>query len=228
VFSPHPDDAELFCGGLLIKLKKQGYTTAIVDLTQGELSTNGTPEVRLAETAAATEILQLDARVNLKISDGNIEDSRENQIKIIKVIRKYRPAICLIPYWRDRHPDHEFAARLLKHALFLAGLNKIDTNQDAFRPANIISYMLHYNFDPSFVVDISNEIDQKIEAITAYKSQFTLQDTQAHDTYINRPNFLDSLRNRAAFFGQMAGVSYAEAFYYEGSIKIDNILEHFA
>lgn len=228
VFSPHPDDAELFCGGLLLKLKKQGFATGIVDLTQGELSTNGNTEIRSAETDVASEILQLDVRENLKISDGNIEDSSENQKKVISVIRKYRPAICLIPYWRDRHPDHESAAGLLKRAIFLAGLNKIETNQIAFRPATVLSYMMHYNFVPSFVVDISNEIDQKIEAIMAYKSQFVLNKKDTHDTFINRPDFLDSLKNRAAFFGHQAGVTYAEAFYYDGSIKIDNILTHFA
>jgi N-acetylglucosamine malate deacetylase 1 len=227
-FSPHPDDAELFCGGLLLKLKKLGSTTAIVDLTLGELSTNGSPEIRAAETAKASEILQLDVRENLKISDGNIEDSSENHNKIISVIRNYRPAICLIPYWRDRHPDHEAAAWLLKRAIFMAGLNKINTNQDAYRPATILNYMLHYNFEPSFVVDISHEIDRKIEAIMAYKSQFVLSKNNTHDTYINRPDFLDSLKIRSAFYGQQAGVSYAEAFYYDGSIKIDNILTHFA
>lgn len=227
-FSPHPDDAELFCGGLLLKLKKQGYATAIIDLTRGELSTNGNPEQRAKESARASEILQLEVRRNLHMADGNIEDSPENRKKIISVIRTYKPAICLVPYWHDRHPDHEAAADLIKRSVFCSGLNKIDTGQEAFRPASILYYMLHNNFEPSFVVDITEEMDDKTAAIMAYESQFLLQDKNTQDTYINRSRFLESLKSRAAFYGHQAGVSFAEAYYYEGRLKIDNILEYFS
>ncbi len=226
-FSPHPDDAELFCGGLLSKLKKQGRSTAIVDLTRGELSTNGNPEIRAAESSEATRILQLDARENLEISDGNIDASPENRKKIVSILRKYKPAICLLPYWRDRHPDHEAASRVIKQAVFDSGLKKIDTGQETYRPVSILYYMLHTQFEPSFVVDISEEQEQKMAAIMAYKSQF-FQDKKAQGTYINQSGFLESLTTRAAFFGHQAGVGFAEPFYYEGRIKIDNIHDYFA
>ena len=227
-FSPHPDDAELFCGGLLLKLKKQGCATAIIDLTRGELSTNGNPEQRAKESARASEILQLDVRRNLDLADGDIEDSPENRKKIVSVIRTFRPAICLVPYWHDRHPDHEAASDLIKRSVFYAGLNKIDTGQEAFRPVSILYYMLHNNFEPSFIVDITDEMDDKTAAIMAYESQFLLQDKKTANTYINRSRFLESLKTRAAFYGHQAGVSFAEAYYYEGRLKIDNILEYFA
>jgi len=123
-FGPHPDDVELFCGGVLIKLKEQGFTTAIADLTAGELSSNGDVETRSVEAENAKKILNLDMRLNLGLPDGSLDNTRDNRQKIIKVIRSLRPKICLIPYWEDRHPDHESASVLLKRALFDAGLTK--------------------------------------------------------------------------------------------------------
>ncbi len=226
-FSPHPDDAELFCGGLLLKLKKQGCTTAVIDLTLGELSTNGDTDLRARESQEASQILQLDVRENLRMEDGNIEDSRDNRNKIISIIRTLKPHVCLVPFRRDRHPDHEAASQLVKNALFYAGLTKIKTGQDAYRPAFVIYYMLHHIFEPSFVVDISDEMDKKMAAIMAYKSQF-ITDHNASETYINKTGFIESIKSRAEFFGHRTGVSFAEPYYYEGIIKIDNIRDYFA
>ena len=227
-FGPHPDDVELFCGGVLIKLKKQGYSTAIVDLTKGELSTNGDVDTRLDEAGKSKDILNLDIRLNLGLKDGALDISRENRQEVIKTIRSLRPKICLVPYWEDRHPDHEFASVLIKRAIFDAGLKKIDTGQEVYKPKIIIYYLLHNFIIPTFAVDISNEMDQKLEAIKAYVSQFSSIAKDGISTHINRPEFLSSIITRSEFLGQQIGVKYAEGFYYPGLMKIDNILNFFS
>jgi bacillithiol biosynthesis deacetylase BshB1 len=227
-FGPHPDDVELFCSGVMIKLKKQGFSTAIADLTGGELSSNGDLETRLAEAQKAKQILGLDIRINLGLRDGSLILSWENRQEIIKTIRTLRPKICLIPYWEDRHPDHESASVLLKRSIFDAGLKKIETDQEAYRPDTLIFYMLHKFFDPTFVVDISNQMDQKLESINAYVSQFSSALKKETSTFINKPEFLKSIITRAEFLGLQIGVKYGEGFYYPGAMKIDNIITFFS
>jgi bacillithiol biosynthesis deacetylase BshB1 len=227
-FAPHPDDAELFCGGTLYKLKKQGYRTGIIDLTRGELSTNGTNQIRARETRLASNILQLDFRKNLGLPDGHLTDSDSNRKKIIRILRSLRPLICLIPYWEDRHPDHRNASVLLQNAVFAGGLTKIDTGQAAYRPRQVFYYMLHQSFNPSFIVDISAEMAQKMQAIGAYASQFKARKKAVTQTSINRPDFLKSLETRAAYWGQQVGVDHGEAFYFKGILKIDDILRFFS
>lgn len=225
-FGPHPDDVELFCGGTLLKLKKECHTTAIVDLTRGELSTNGDIQTRQKESEEAMRILNLDTRINLELPDGNIIDNRDNQIKIIEIVRLLRPKICLIPFKEDRHPDHEDASQLLSRAVFMAGLRKIETGQEAYRPDTLLYYMLHRSFTPSFVVDISDEMEDKLTAIRAYRSQFSSEGLT--ETYINNPRFLESIKTKAAYLGQLIGVRYGEGYYYKGVFKINNIIDFFA
>jgi bacillithiol biosynthesis deacetylase BshB1 len=225
---PHPDDVELFCSGVLIKLKEQGYSTAIVDLTKGELSSNGDVKSRLKEADQAKSILNLDERLNLGLPDGSLIDTLDNRREIVKTIRTLKPSICLIPYWEDRHPDHESASHLLKRSLFDAGLKKIETGQEVFRPKTTLFYMLHTWFDPTFVVDITNQMDQKLESIKAYVSQFSTEFDENTATYINNPEFLQSIITRSEFLGQKIGVKYAEGFYYPQMMKIDNILNFFS
>ena len=227
-FGPHPDDVELFCAGTLVKLKSQGYRTAIVDLTQGELSTNGDVKIRRKESKQAAKILNLDKRLNLSIPDGRITFDEKNRKKIVNVIRTYRPDICLVPYWEDRHPDHSDASLLIQRAVFDAGLKKIESTYKAHRPGTILYYMLHQTFDPTFVVDISGEIDIKTEAILAYASQFSQSAIGIQQTPINQTDFLESLTSRATCLGHQIGVKYGEGFYYKGMIKIDNIMDFFS
>jgi bacillithiol biosynthesis deacetylase BshB1 len=227
-FGPHPDDIELFCSGVLLKLKEQGFATAVVDLSGGELSSNGDVNTRLAESEQAKKILNLDIRLNLGLPDGSLVSSWENRREIIKTIRSFKPKICLIPYWQDRHPDHETSSLLLKRSLFDAGLRMIDTGQESFRPKTTLFYMLHNYFDPTFVVDISEQMDQKLESIKAYGSQFSSDTNESTPTYINKPDFLQSVITRAEFLGQKIGVKFAEGFYYREMIKIDNIINFFS
>lgn len=226
-FGAHPDDVELFCSGLLLKLKSQGYKTAIVDLTQGELSTNGDIKTRREEAEKASAILQLDFRSNVAIRDGNIANDYENRMAIIRLIRKIKPILCLIPHWKDRHPDHRSASVLLHDAIFFSGLKKIETDQESFRPKTVLHYMLHNVFIPTFIVDISNEMENKMAAIKAYKSQFESDPGVSEGTYINRPEFLDTVYTRAQFYGQKIGCKFGEPYFFNGSLKINNIIHFF-
>lgn len=227
-FGAHPDDVELFCSGLLIKLHKQGYAIGIVDLTKGELSSNGTLEIRSEETKKASELLQLSMRENLEFEDGNIENTKQNRTKIIKCIRKFKPDLILQPYWEDRHPDHIAASKLITDACFYSGLSKLDTNQEPHRPNITLYYMMHTTFTPTFIVNISEEMELKIKTIKAYDSQFGQLKDKKVNTYINRPEFFDSIVNRAKFYGYEINVDFGEPYFYKGNLKIDNIMDFFA
>ncbi|MGH9784869.1 MAG: bacillithiol biosynthesis deacetylase BshB1, partial [Terriglobia bacterium] len=139
-FGTHPDDLELCCGGTLIGLANRGHRIGGVDLTRGELGTRGSEETRAQETAAATQILKLCLRENLGIPDGHIEKSQENLLRMIRMIRQYRPRLVLAPYWEERHYDHVHASRLVAEAAFYSGLSKIETGQESFRPYRVLYY----------------------------------------------------------------------------------------
>lgn len=226
-FGAHPDDAELGCGGLLLKLKDMGYTTGIIDLTEAEMSTNGDVCTRQKETENASKILGLDVRENAGLEDCNIKNDSESRLKIIEIIRKYRPELAIIPFRIDRHPDHENAHKLLKDAIFAAGLSKLVTSLPAYRPAIIICYMLNHQFHPSFIVDISPHYERKMEACKAYKSQFYRQASFAEPTFINSRFFQDYVTGRDKCYGIKIRADYGEPYYLENEIKIDDPLKFF-
>jgi bacillithiol biosynthesis deacetylase BshB1 len=226
-FSPHPDDAEMGCGGLLLKLKDKGYRTGIIDLTRAELSTNGNLKTREEEIKEASKILGLDIRENLGLEDANIKNDYDSRLKVISVIRKYRPGLALIPFWRDRHPDHENSYKLLKDALFISGLKKFKTGLDSYRPDVVINYMLHYEFKPSFIVDISKYYDKKFSAVAAYKSQFYSDVAKKVMTHIASKYFFDIINSRHQCSGLKIRSEYGEPYYIESDIKIDDPLEFF-
>ncbi len=226
-FSPHPDDAEMGCGGLLLKLKDKGYSTGIIDLTRAELSTNGSLGTRERETKEASRILGLDVRENLELEDANIKNDFESRLKVINVVRKYRPALVLMPFWRDRHPDHENSYKLLKDSIFISGLKKFKTRLEYYRPYVVISYMLHYEFEPSFIVDISQYYKKKFSAVAAYKSQFYSDVEKRVTTYIASKYFFDIINSRHQCSGLKVRSEYGEPYYIESDIKIDDPLEFF-
>ncbi|MBE3093339.1 MAG: bacillithiol biosynthesis deacetylase BshB1 [Actinobacteria bacterium] len=226
-FSPHPDDAEMGCGGLLLKLKDKGYRTGIIDLTRAELSTNGNLKTREEEIKEASKILGLDIRENLGLEDANIKNDYDSRLKVISVIRKYRPELALIPFWRDRHPDHENSYKLLKDAIFISGLKKFKTGLDSYRPDVVINYMLHYEFKPSFIVDISKYYNKKFSAVAAYKSQFYSDVAKKVMTHIASKYFFDIINSRHQCSGLKIRSEYGEPYYIESDIKIDDPLEFF-
>lgn len=226
-FSPHPDDAEMGCGGLLLKLKDLGYKTGIVDLSRAELSTNGDLETREKETIEASKILKLDVRENLMLEDANIKNDFKSRLKVINVIRKYRPKLVIIPFWVDRHPDHENSHKLLKHAIFVSGLAKFETEFDFYRPNIVISYMLQYEFDPSFIVDITPYYKEKIKAVTAYKSQFYSNCEKTVITHIASKYYFDVINSRHKYYGLRIKSEYGEPYFAEFDLKIDDPIKQF-
>ena len=213
----HPDDVELSAMGTLIKAKKAGKKIGIVDLTQGELGTRGTAETRKEEAAVSSKIAQLDARENLKMADGFFQNTKENQLLIIEQIRKYQPDVVLINAVSDRHPDHGKGAVIAKEACFLAGLSKIETlvdgkNQEKWRPKSVYHYIQDYYHKPDIVIDISEEVEQKIETIKAFKTQFFDPNNPAPNTPISGEEFFDFLKGRWADFGRYIGAQYGEGF----------------
>lgn len=227
-FGAHPDDVELFCAGLLIKLKAQGKSIGIIDLTRGEMGTRGTPELRKQEALAAKEILKLDVRENAGLPDGNIQADSASKKIVINYIRQYRPEIVLAPFWEDRHPDHVYASRLVSACFFYSGLTRMKTDFEAYRPKSLIHYFQHEVSKPSFIVDISREYDKKLSAIQAYKSQFYNPDEKGPATFISRPEFMESIENRAKYFGFQIGAEYGEPYFVKSAIRIDNIFDIFA
>jgi len=226
-FGAHPDDVELGCGGTIIKMVSEGKICAIVDLTRGELGTRGTEETRKAEAMDSAKILGVIARENLEMKDGFLENSREYQMRIVKMIRKYRPEIVLANTIDDRHPDHAKAAKLVSDACFLAGLRKIETvvegeNQEVWRPKHVFHYIQWKNVEPEFVIDISDQLDKKIEACMAFKTQFYDPTSNEPETPITSKDFYESLTYRAQDLGRLSGVTYAEGFTSEKLIALKN------
>jgi len=217
-FGVHPDDIELSCSGTLLVEKKKGKKVGIIDLTRGELGTRGTAQTREDEAKESAKILGLDVRDNLDMADAFFRNDEENQSKIIKVLRKYQPEIILCNAPDDRHPDHGRSAKLVADAAFLSGLRKIETfdgkkSQEAWRPKYVFNYIQDQYFTPSFVIDISEVIEKKLESIKAFKTQFfTSEKTSEPQTYISTPEFLESIINRSKMFGKMIGVKHAEGF----------------
>ncbi len=214
-FGAHPDDVELMAGGTVIKLVKLGYRVGMISLTAGETGTRGTPEIRRQEFSDSAAIMGLSSCDMLDIADGFVDNSRENKLKVIRAIRTYRPQILFAPYWKTRHPDHGNCSTLVREAAFLSGLKKIDTGQVLHRPAKIIYYCEHYPFQPSFIVDVTDTFEQRLQAIRAYKSQVFNAETvlpEEDKTYISSPEYYQSLVSRAQFWGHRIGVKYGEPF----------------
>jgi N-acetylglucosamine malate deacetylase 1 len=227
-FGAHPDDVELGCSGTLFIEKLNGKKTGIIDLTQGELGTRGNATIRLQEASEAAKILNIDVRENLKLEDGFFENNKQNQLKVIEVIRKYKPEVILCNAPEDRHPDHGRGAALLYDAAFLSGLKKIETLhegivQDAWRPKYVFNYIQDRLLKADIIIDITNGIQQKIDSIKAYGTQFYNPNAnEQNETYISTPQFFESVVARAAMFGKMIGVDYAEGFISKKAIGVQN------
>ncbi len=222
-FGAHPDDVELSCGGTLAALAALGHKAGLVTLTRGEMGTRGSAEIRAREFDAAAEILDLAAHRMLDIPDARVEGTWDNKLKIMEVLRAFRPRIVFAPYWVERHPDHEQTSHLVRQAAFLSGLKKIETGTPAFRPHKVIYYQSRFEFTPSFIVDITASHDRKMRAVRAYESQFFLpgrDEPGGGGTTIGRPEFLDRIEARDRHWGAKIGVKYGEAFFVQEAIQV--------
>lgn len=224
----HPDDVELGCGATIAKEISLGKKVGILDLTRGELGTRGSAEIRDKESAAAAKILGVEVRENIAIADGFFENSKENQLKIIEIIRKYQPEIVLCNAMDDRHIDHPKGSKLTSDACFLSGLRKIETNfngqlQNAWRPKQVYHYIQWKNIEPDFVIDVTGFIEKKVEAVLAYKSQFFDPTSKEPNSPISSKNFLDSITYRAQDLGRLIGTDFAEGYTSERYVAVENL-----
>ncbi|MHA8105511.1 bacillithiol biosynthesis deacetylase BshB1 [Aquirufa sp. 5-AUSEE-100C1] len=220
VMAAHPDDAELAVAGTIVDAIANGKKVGIVDFTRGELGTRGTPEIRLAESAAASQVLGIHARENLELADGFFQNVQESQLKLIEVIRKYQPDVVLANALEDRHPDHGKGAALAIDACFLSGLRKIETGLPAWRPKHVYHYIQDRYLEPDFVIDISAHWEKKEAAIRAFKSQFFDPNSTEPASYISSPDFLDFIKARAQEMGHKIGVKYGEGFQSQSPIQL--------
>lgn len=209
-FAPHPDDVELGCGGSLILAADRGWRVAVADLTEGEMSSRGTPATRQLEKAHATKILGLTARFSVGLPDGLIGMHPEHRLPVIELLRRTRPRIVLAPYWEDRHPDHVRASTLVREACFFGGVGKIG-NGVPYRPPQLFYYVLHTPFTPSFIMNVSDVWQRRMAAVQAYDSQFGASAGEV-ETALSHPSFLRALEARAIWFGWMIRAAYGEPF----------------
>ena len=228
-FGAHPDDVEMGCGGTIAKSTSVGKKVGIVDLTRGELGTNGSVEIRDKEADEASKILGVSFRMNLEFEDGFIFNNKESQIRIVEVIRHYKPDIVLSNTQIDRHSDHGKASDLIYEAAFLSGLSKLETKHDGkvqepWRPRVNLNYQQWNDFKPDVLIDISEFIEVKKEAILAFQSQ-VLKDPNSKSTKINSENFIESIKYRAKNYGRLIDKDYAEAFQSRKNIAVNNIFD---
>lgn len=221
VVAPHPDDAEIGAGGTILRSKSQGLRVGVVELTSGEPTPHGSVELRKKETAAATEILQLDFRENLGLPNRSLQHTLEARRALAGVFRRTRPRTLLVPYWDDAHPDHVVASALCDAARFWSKLSRTDLPAEPFWPPRIYyfwSIHLRIHPKPAFVIDISDQIEEKMAAISCYESQFiTGRPTET-------PTILDDIRDRARYWGWTIGKAYGEPFASREEIGLEGLM----
>lgn len=226
----HPDDIELGAAGTLIKHVNMGCSVGMLDLTQGELGTRGNAELRSKEAELAKNYISASFRDNLGLKDGFIEEDEQSVKLLVQKIRLYRPKIILCNAVRDRHPDHGVAASLVLKAVFSAGLPKIETlhngkSQKPFRPNAVYHYIQDRWIDPDFVVDVTEEFEDKMNAVMCFKSQFYDPNSNEPNTPISSKEFLSSLESKALLCGRIIGVKYGEGFTNSRAIGVQNLLD---
>jgi bacillithiol biosynthesis deacetylase BshB1 len=221
----HPDDAELTCGGTLAKAARAGYRTAIVDLTRGEMGTRGSPEKRAAEAAEAAEVLGVSQRINAGLPDAGLHNTDEARRVVISLLRRLQPRVVILPFPVGRHPDHRVASELGRDACFLSKLAKYPA-EGAVHKVEKVLYAMAYREDPvkpTFVGDISEEFDQKLEAVACYSSQFDGAVT-AGELYPTGQGLLDLIRTQNRHYGSLIRTSYGEPFLTDETVRIDDIV----
>ena len=226
VFGPHPDDVEIGLGGTIARHTSAGHAVGLIDLTEGELSSNGTLEERRVEARDAARVLGVSWRENLRWSDGGIAETPELIRSAVDALRRHQPRTIAIPYWDDRHPDHCAASRVLRTAAFLSGLRRFETNHSPWRPDWVCYYFINDSTAPSFVVDVSAQYDVKRAALDCYRSQFAPRDADAVPTRLTSATFRGLIESRDGQFGARAGVAFAEGIVVREPIVRSGILRN--
>lgn len=223
IFS-HPDDAELTMAGTLLKLKSLGYRIGIADMTRGEMGTRGTPEIRAKEALDAARVMRLDARVNLGLPDGHLALNEEHRLAVVRVLRRYQPKVVFTAHADDPHPDHAATALIVRDAARLATMKRYDKDSgtNAIKMPAIAHAVYTRLVVPSFIVDVSEFAEKKMEAIRAYASQFYLADSKEPETRIAQKGFLRQIEDRARYYGSLIGVGDGEPFYVREALNVDD------
>lgn len=223
----HPDDVEMAVGGTMLKMKHLGYRTGALDVTAGEMGTRGTPEGRAAEAVEAAKILQLDVRENLGLPDGHVFVTDTERIKMVRALRRLKPKVILTHQIGDPHPDHDHIAQLFRESARLASMKRYDEEIGNEKiPVPMVAHnIFSRRVEPSFVVDISDFLDQKMEAIRAHRSQFYDPASNEPETRLTSKTFLDELENRSRYFGSLIGVAAGEPFYVREALNIDDPID---
>lgn len=220
----HPDDMELICGGTLVRANMLGRSTGILDLAAGEMASRGTPDLRAKEAAKAAKVMGVSVRENLGFPDGGIQNTPDTRAKVAVVIRRLKPKIVITHSQHGRHPDHPMVAQLVRDACFVAGLKKIAPEFAPHRPLKVI-HALSFREDnqkPTFVVDITESFEKKLEAIGCYASQFG-DAVQAGEVYPNGEPLNDLIRHHAAHYGSLIRCRYGEPFYTTETMRVDDV-----
>ena len=223
IFS-HPDDAELTMAGTLLKLKAQGYRTGVLDVTRGEMGTRGTPAQRAEEAQTAARVMGLDARLNLAQPDGHVCVTDEARTALVRVLRTHRPRVLFTSHWDDPHPDHAATARLVREAARLASMRRYDEAAGLEQmPMPMIAHAVYSRLVvPSFIVDISDYLAGKMEAIRAHASQFYRAGAGEPETRISARDFLTQIETRARYYGSLIGTIAGEPFYVREALNVDD------
>ena len=222
----HRDDVEQTCGGTLLAMNARGWRTGILDLTQGESGTRGTAADRAAEATAAARILNVSHREALDLPDGNVQNTYENRLKIAAVLRRLRPRVVILPYWQGRHPDHYTSATLGYEACFVSGLAKVETPGDPHpphRPYKILYASLYADVRPTFVVDITPFVEQRLQSLLAYRSQYASQ-PQGSKLFVPEEEIRERTLAEARHYGLLAGVRYGEPFVQKEIGLVEDIM----
>jgi bacillithiol biosynthesis deacetylase BshB1 len=226
-FGPHPDDVELAMGGTLLKLRAAGYTTAIVDLTSGEMGTRGSPAERAREAQDAAAILQVSVRRSLGLGDGRLTPSWEAKRAVIEAIRELRPKLVFTNYPENNHPDHAASGPLVAEAAYLAGLAKLDCRGGPHRPNRVLYYLVPHKVPPSFIVDVTPFHPEKMRAVRAHSSQLFRAGTGEAETYISQPGFLSRVEAIDRYYGALVDAEFGEAFYLREALRVDDPVSFF-
>ena len=223
----HPDDLELSVAGTLLKLKSLGYKTGALDVTRGEMGTRGTVELRSEEALKAAEIMRLDVRENLGLPDGHVWNDEASRTKLVRVLRRLRPKVIFTQQINDPHPDHDHIAFLVREAARLSSLRNYDqeTGEQALRPAPVVAHTVFSRLVvPSFIVDVSEFADAKMQSIAAHASQFYNPESIEPETRLTSENFLDQIRARMVYYGSLIGVDAGEPFYVREALNVEDPL----
>ncbi|HUT64156.1 MAG TPA: bacillithiol biosynthesis deacetylase BshB1 [Anaerolineae bacterium] len=224
----HPDDAEIIAGGTLIKLKNQGYAVGIVDFTRGEMGTRGDADKREREAACSAGIMGVDVRINLGFPDAHIESTIENRQQVVRAIREYKPYLIITHDLNNRNQDHTYTATLVRESSFTAGLAKYDTGQAPHRPNKILYGMEYFEFKASLLIDITEQFERKMQAVSCYESQIYNPGYDGLPTYISSNRFHVEIESRLRYYGSRIHKDYAEGFRMDTPVEIEDLMKEVA